>query len=372
MTEAQHGGDPAATTASPHDFGQHSTHLPLIETEVKPAGTAPVHAIVVPTARPADKLDTAIELAGELGAHLLVLCSRLVTAAEAHARAGGRVALTAIDVRPEHAPFGLRTSTRLAGTPFDRNSDTSLKRNLALSIGYMAGWTNVLLMDDDVTDLGADEVAAAASLLDRFDAVGLENTGYADNSVVCHANRDTLGTQDSFVGAGGLLINLRRVRSFFPDIYNEDWLFLLGRRRLVPVAMSGTCRQRTFDPYADPDRARQEEFGDCLAEGLFSLLDNGRAIGWAHRWYWRRFLRRRGQLIDRIAARLTLAAPADAPRIAAALAESRRTLALITPGDCVRWLADWREDRREWRRHLSGLPRGLTVEEAVRELHLSA
>jgi len=37
----------------------------------------------------------------------------------------------------------------------------------------------------------------------------------------------------------------------------------------------GTARQQAYKPFADPNRAATEEFGDLLAEGLYALFDDG-------------------------------------------------------------------------------------------------
>jgi hypothetical protein len=55
--------------------------------------------------------------------------------------------------------------------------------------------------------------------------------------------------------------------SFFPDIYNEDWFYLLDDDRLRPVTLVGEAIQPAYDPYRDPCRAQVEESGDDLAEG---------------------------------------------------------------------------------------------------------
>ena len=136
-----------------------------------------------------------------------------------------------------------------------RPVDTSLKRNIGLAVTRMTGWQNVLFLDDDITGVRGDELRRAASLLDTFDIVGLHNLGFPDNSVVCHANRDTGGRQSTFVGAGAMLFRAGRVTSFFPHVYNEDWFFLLDGERLINVTVQGTYRQARFDPYANPRRA---------------------------------------------------------------------------------------------------------------------
>jgi hypothetical protein len=72
--------------------------------------------------------------------------------------------------------------------------------------------------------------------------------------------------------------------------------------------------QTPYDPFIDPFRARYEEFGDCLGEGLFALLDDGHPVSAAlDADYWRAFLADRAQLLERILA-ATLAGRATEER----------------------------------------------------------
>src|SRR4029079_18058881 len=129
------------------------------------------------------------------------------------------------------------------------------------------------------------------------------NKGYQDNSVVCHAYRAVGGAQDSFIGGGAMMVDTRRTKSFFPNVYNEDWFFLLGDGVHFRAARAGEMRQRAYDPFANANRARAEELGDNLAEGLFWLLDFGRDIDTAETGFWGDALYRRRKFIDHILAR---------------------------------------------------------------------
>ena len=62
-------------------------------------------------------------------------------------------------------------------------------------------------------------------MLGAFPTVGMWVTDYPDNSIVCHANRMTEGSQDVFVSGAALAVDCDADIGFFPDIYNEDWLF---------------------------------------------------------------------------------------------------------------------------------------------------
>jgi len=301
----------------------------------------------------------------------VILASRLTSADEARAvGAEHGIRPLVVDVRGRSLPVDLETH---AGA-YTRGSDIALKRNLALLLSRMAGWECVLFLDDDVTDIDPAELRTAAALVGKYRAVGLENIGWFDNSVVCHANRDTGGEQFCFVGAGGLLVPAASTRSFFPNVYNEDWFFLLEGDALTEVAMSGHCVQASFDPYEDPSRARREEFGDCLAEGLFALLDDGAELGDADHRYWRRFLDQRRRLIEEIIAR-SRHRPADSgrrQRIRASMNVARDALADVSASHCVAYLDAWRRDRERWADYVDRLDARLGPEEALARLGLAA
>ena len=331
-----------------------------------------IDAIITPTARRPPYLEEAAGLARKLGCALVTLHSGKWTSADKAAlRFGSDVNLIAIDV-PEPDRLRLpywQTSRMLAGTAFARRTDLTPKRNLALMLGYMLGWKRVLFLDDDITELNPDDVRKASGLLDTYSAVGFQIGGFPDHSVVCHAYRQAGGKQQSFIGGGALAVELTRNKSFFPDIYNDDWFFLLdGDKRLRPSAMTGQVVQYPYDPFRNPDRARAEELGDVLAEGLFWLLDQDQLTVEADRAHWARFLDKRGQFIQGVLEMVqgdnTLDLNEKARRIAA-LKGSRGRLALITPELCEGYLQAWSADRQRWQRHLERLPTGQQLHDAL-------
>jgi hypothetical protein len=105
--------------------------------------------------------------------------------------------------------------------------------------------------------------------------------------------------------------------------------------------------QRRYDPFGDPDRARREEFGDILAEGLYALISTGLDLSVAGRSYWEAFSSARQSLIEDIAAnlrdRLDSNENLQALRSMEAAAEQA---GLITPDDCVEFIQAWQDNRR--------------------------
>jgi hypothetical protein len=359
-----------------HPISHHSSHRRLLERNPPLRTRERVDAIIVPAARPATGLRPAIRLAKELGCPLVALCSQDADPATIRDE-GWSIGATvhAVDVRGGADLPRSRATKLLADTALTRRTDTAAKRNTGLALAGMTGWRRILCLDDDITGLDAGTVEQAAGLLADYGVVGLENTGYPDNSVVCHANRDTGAEQGTFIGGGAMLISGARTTSFFPHIYNEDWFFLLDDdQRLADVAVHGKFAQVRFDPYANPTRAGQEEFGDCLAEGLFALLDEGRTVAGADLGFWRAFLQDRRRLIESILKRVPYA-PASAIRrdqMGAALRAARTSLLQVEPELCVAYLDAWRQDRARWQRFLQRLPQAVSIEHALGVLGLKA
>ena len=338
-----------------------------------------IDAIVVPTARKPAYLSAAAGLAQVLDCTLVTLHSKQwTTAAKAAQRLPESVDLIAIDV-PDPALLRLPRfqTSRLAAHkvfPWDPRrlpTDLSAKRNLGLVLSHLLGWSRVLFLDDDITGLNPRDVLSASGLLDTHNAVGLQVAGFPDHSVVCHAYREAGGAQQSFIGGGALAVHVQRSTSFFPEIYNDDWFFLLdGDKGIQPVAVTGRVDQYPYEPFRNPERARAEEFGDVLAEGIYWLLDQHLSIVDADRAHWARFLVKRRQFIDRVLAMVASSnlQPAEKARRIAALKGSLGRLALITPELCEDYLRAWRADRQEWQRHIQELPTGLEREPALRLL----
>jgi hypothetical protein len=357
-----------------NDWGNHhhGSHQQLLRI---PGDLSPdwpeLDAIVVPTARDPGHLTEAARLARILNCTLVTLHSgQLTSAAQAWRLLPEDVDLIAIDIpAPAHLHLPTwETSRLLSRTIFARRTDLSTKRNLGLMLGRMLGWSRILFLDDDITAPNPDELRKANRLLGHHHAVGLHIGGFPDHSVVCHAYRLVGGSQKSFIGGGALAVETGRCDSFFPDIYNDDWFFMLDPEgRLRSVTRAGEVRQEGFDPFRNADRARAEEFGDVLAEGTYWLLDQGGSAFEADYRHWAEFLTKRRRFIERI---LEVARPHDLERserhrVIAALRGSLDRLACITPELCERYLQAWARDRDMWLRHIAALPVGQTRQQAL-------
>jgi hypothetical protein len=349
-----------ARTATPNHHGSHRSLLWAVDDSLQ---LGRVDAIIVPTIRRVAYLKQAARAALHLGCPLVTLHSKKWTcASDAIRHVDRQVDLIAIDVpEPAHLRLPeLETSRLLAGTVFEQRSDQSAKRNLGLMLSHMVGWERVVFLDDDIRVPDPDDLSRATGLLNTHAAVGLRIGGFPDNSVVCHAFRDVGGDQGTFVGGGAMAVEVERNRSFFPNIYNEDWFYLLeGGKRLQSVAIVGEVLQYPYDPYR-VERARNQELGDVLAEGLFWLLDQGKAAPDGDLRHWRDFLAKRQLFIEQILAlvgRATDIGPAERVRMIEALKAAQGRLAHITAELCVDYLKALVSDQERWRRHIQSLQR---------------
>ncbi|MEU8251585.1 hypothetical protein [Nonomuraea sp. NPDC048916] len=349
-----------------------ASHRRLLGIPDEPVTSGTLDAIIVPTIRPPRYLTHAVSLARDLGCPLVALCSGTETDALSVCDVAGRDAeVVALDIRhPHDLNLPWFETSRVLPPAFHRNTDTATKRNLGLALARMLGLRRIAFLDDDITVGETGDLRRAANLLDRYSEVGLPVRSFPDNSVVCHAFRDIGGSQDTFVGGGALVVEITRSTSFFPDIYNDDWFYLLEEEGLRELAVTGNVRQSPYDPYESPVRARNEELGDVLAEGLFWLVEEGRKLNEASEPHWSEFLVRRGRFIEFIMERLGDAEPGKRERMLTSLRAARERLALITPGLCAAYLDAWRADRETWRRHVNALPAGLPLEAALAHLTL--
>lgn len=348
---------PAGRRPSRISAYHHGSHRRLLNSPRPLAVPAHVDAIIVPTHRSAAAVEPAIELASKLECPLLVLCSGWSSAAQvAELAESTDVELIAIDVAalPGDLLPDFRTSELLEGTKFASATDISLKRNIGILFGHLAGWCRIVFLDDDIIVPEPVDLRVAAGLTDVYAGVGLTITGHPDNSVVCHAYRHAGGLQDVFVGGGALAVGRESMWSFFPSIYNEDWFFLLDGDGLRPTAVTGRVIQKPNDPFTST-RARDEEFGDCLAEGLYWLLDEGKSLNDANATYWSQALRRRGDFITDVLDMVdsTITDPYDRSKMLNSLLAARGRCLSISPELCEDYVRAWKEDRVRWCRHLA-------------------
>ncbi len=336
---------------------QAARHYPSHADLLQPArsGHLPVDAIVVPAARPAANLESALLLAAALGTQVVVLCSRATRIEQVLRLADGigGVRCTAVDLEVPVEGLPELTTSTFAEAPIPWHGDLSLKRNLGLVLGRRCGWRTVVFLDDDIRGVSPALVERAVGTLGHHAAAGMPATRFPDNSVVGHARRLAIGDQGVFVSGSALAVDVSRVASFFPAIYNEDWLFLAPYLDRREVAAVGSVRQDVQDPFEDLSRARDEEFGEVIGEGLIGWLHTGSLHSPLSERYWAEFLRRRGEFIETVALGCRLSDHPDAARAGVALEIAESARRGLSPKMLAEYVAAWWADLDSWQHYLT-------------------
>jgi hypothetical protein len=375
-------------SVSTAEIRQYGTHNPLTPAGLNSVSLdrLPLDAIIVPASRPAANLDQAITLARAAGCWLLILCSQQLRGADAARQLATRSYRKAIviDVPASysHDLFRFPRLSAIKGElPQERHpyrTDLSLKRNIGLVMARMLNWRHIFFLDDDIRDVSYLDLQSTVDMLGSFAAAGLWITEYPDNSIVCHANRITAGSQDVFVSGAALAVDSAADIGFFPNVYNEDWLFFFdyaAEKRLANSLFRVT--QLTYDPFAKPRRAAWQEFGDVLAEGLYTLLHLRGSVDEATADYWAYFIEARRIFLEEVATRA-----GNSPlenrgwvvhrgQMVHSVKWALKCLQTIEPDLCARYVRRWREDLDGWRQQMTGIGE-VSVEGALAKLGLSS
>jgi hypothetical protein len=328
---------PARTTVTwddaelPQHRASHSGLLRKLVTDPVTRSSAPLlNAIIMPTNRRLDEQRSGVRLAARLAEQLgrrgprptvVLLCSGAARSEHLPRDLFAGTRVLTIDLPSDHQPVWphLRTSDHIVSRHRRRN-DVGLKRNHGLVLALAMGWQYVLLLDDDVSRLrSAPETDAAhfglGNIADALGALGEARSraagwvldDFADNSVVCHARRLVALPQDKFIGGGALLVRCGDQLPFFPATYNEDWLFMVpfmldDADRERALILGGLLGQDRYSVWVEK-RARSEELGDLLGEGLFNLLSvparDFEALSTSYE-YWQAVTDRRRAMIGQI------------------------------------------------------------------------
>jgi hypothetical protein len=310
----------------------------------------------------------------------VVLCSREAHTHAVHellaARSFTRASVIKVPTGYRHRLLKFDTS-RIAdlGLPEAcaiRDSDLSAKRNIGLLLARMLRWERVFFMDDDIRDIDSSDLHRTVAMLGSYNTVGMRVSSFPDNSVVCHAHRETGAFQDVSVSGSALAVACAAPIGFFPDIYNEDWLFFYHDIEARQLGSSGlNATQLRYDPFKDPGRAAGQEFGDVLAEGLYALLHRGAGAVQATRDYWAEFLDARRRFLDAIIDRSSNLQGQLQQKVFDSVSAAQKSLTEIQPELCERYVTLWLKDRHRWLQRLEHIRRMPSIEEALHRLNLS-
>jgi hypothetical protein len=323
----------------------------------------PLDAIIVPASRRAQHLRGLVDLAARYGTTLVVLASHdcnidEVAALVAGSPGGGRAVLVKVPLVHDSELLRLTTSDEefrfLNG---QRQTNLSLKRNIGLLLARLRGWNKIMFVDDDIIGLTQEQLSRVAHHLDSNRFAGCKTVSYPDNSVVCHANRLIGRPQGIFVSGAALGVNTAQPLEVFPEIYNEDWFAFAEEAANSGVAHVGDIRQLKYHPFADPQRAVHEEFGDLLAEGLYAMFSDHFPLSRATVAYWERFIEGRQRFVGEIRRKLEdMNETHEVVQAAKSLQAAQNQLDYVRAAGCKDFVDAWQLDRRQFDRRARRLP----------------
>lgn len=221
------------------------------------------------------------------------------------------------------------------------------KRNYILLFSLLNRFSEILLIDDDViptTDLITDVLSLARS----YSLVGANIRGMRDVSVVGHICSLNGIVNQNFISGHFLAVNVpRAAQYYFPDLYNEDWIFILLNSLSSPAARYGSIFHLYWDPFAGTgSRTSFEEVGEVFTEGLAqSVLCRAGTAPMNCLEHWSETLSRRRIVLSALASDGLVR---SMPVVAGILECARTVAAAVTPRDLLKLWRDYLEKLDEW------------------------
>jgi hypothetical protein len=221
--------------------------------------------------------------------------------------------------------------------------DLPIKRNHALLYACRKRYQRILLMDDDIRGLTPAVVNRATELLQSYIIAGCFVDDFPDTSVVGHLLRQAGCQVSTFLSGSFLFIRPQEAFNFFPQVYNEDWLFMLPHVVDGNACSFGSISQLPFDLLADPEKAKFQEFGEIIAEGLYEMLARDDLGSRFSVECWTEMIQRRRSVLSHL--KEVLGASSE---LRILIDGAVNTNSRIDPYSCIEFIEDWEADRETW------------------------
>jgi len=342
----------------------------------QPARGVAIDVLVVPTARPTEHISVVSELAAKTLTPLVALSSKEASPDDIAAELSEKPDLqwAVIDVPEDYhhqfMDFSAADCIPEAARP-SPPSDLSLKRNIGMYIGRQFGH-RLFFIDDDI-QISPAQLDHAGRLLEDYGLAGLRSLIFADKSVlgrIEHERRPKRtpyrpGRQlreDIFLSGSALGVNLDKVNDHFPDIYNEDWLFMFNSVIRSEAVSAGEAWQLPYTWLLEA-RAKKEEFGDTIADGIYDACLNDQTSQLVRTRYWE-------QVIDERRNRIGRMRDGRRPRVDSVLRAALSISNIITPELCAEYIESWNIDRMAWKARLAKVPSFKTLHDRLAAIDL--
>lgn len=141
-------------------------------------------------------------------------------------------------------------------------------RNYGIIYSILSGYKKVIFMDDDVV-CNNETIDNVFIKLSECSFVGATIFGMPDHSIVGHIYRACGSLLPQYVSSTFIGIDLYKVKQYFINKYNEDWIWLFLENYGQDVPKIGSVTQLTFDPFVNwKSKIEFQEFGEILWNGL--------------------------------------------------------------------------------------------------------
>jgi hypothetical protein len=220
--------------------------------------------------------------------------------------------------------------------------DLPLKRNYALWHSRKKNYNKILLVDDDIRGLCASILSAGSTCLDNYVLAGCFVTEFPDLSIIYHLEQLYSDEIHPLLSGSFLFLRPNDTLSFFPKIYNEDWLFMIPHISSKTICSFGSITQVPYDPFENLRKVAFQEFGDIIAEGLYSLLSTNQFDIRYHTAVWKSFILERRQLLQFLKKKIV------DKRYLRILETALEINFALNAGDCIAFVEKWESDLITW------------------------
>lgn len=236
----------------------------------------------------------------------------------------------------------LKTSKLKRTNSYCLTWDLPLKRNYILWYSMKRAYKHVLLIDDDIRQLEPNVLRTGSNCLKDYVLSGCFVEEYPDISIVGHLERNSGLQIHTFLSGSFLFIRIADTHGFFPNIYNEDWLFMLHHVKERSICSFGSISQLPYNPFRDARKASFQEFGEIIAEGLYALINaNQYECRYEHQMWSNIIDERRDSLAS-------LKRSLQQSKHQQAIDAAFHTNCIITPSDCLTFIENWESDTMLW------------------------
>lgn len=218
-----------------------------------------------------------------------------------------------------------------------KNWDLPLKRNLMLFFAKNNLFDKVLFIDDDIFKINKNILKKGFISLDKLNLTGCLIKNFPDTSVIGHIEHFYGDKYHPFISGSFLFINIKKLNSFFPLIYNEDWLFMIKSILENKIGKFGNIYQKQYNPFENMNRIVMQEFGEIIAEGLFELIYEHDYQNRFNSMFWDKYINYRKSYVNQL---LNIAQDKHKIFIYKSLSLANN----ITSYECLKFIEYWEKD----------------------------